>query len=284
MQLWIWRHLRIELPDGWEMLQFAREQGTGRCAFADRYQFRLELNWRAVESRPDLGRMMSDYLARLRADETMPDAQATEAGGWPGIVGAQHGQLTSRFGTHLADEGCVVEVVFLWPGARDAGLEASVLASVAAEPVRDGLRRWRAFGMGLRVADGLSLSECVVQPAVARMVFRSEDGVREATYQRLGMVGEWLRGSVGEWLARQSPRDVVRSSAGWETRGSHELALVSGTRRAGLLRRARRYEAAAWVCPADGRLYAGSATGLQGPAACLPGGRLTCCGELEAAR
>ena len=283
MRLWIWRHLRVELPDNWEMLQFSRDPAAGRCGFADRYQYRLELDWRAAASRPDVTRMMGDYLAKVRLDGTMPDAAPTRVGDWQGFTGRQDDLLTSRFARHVAQERCVVEVVFLWPQARDGDLEEAVLASVAPEPEHGGLRRWRAFGMDLLASGGLPLRECVVQPARARMVFGEERGRREETFQRLGMVEQWLRGSAGEWLARQSPRDVVRSSAWPERQGAHDIALVSGTRRPGLLRRARRYDAAAWICPNDGRLYCVTTTGLEAPALRLAGGRLSCCGELELA-
>jgi len=284
MQLWVWRQLRIELPDDWEMLQYGRDAAAGRCAFADRHQFRLEMDWRTVAARPDVARTMGDYLAKLTADQTLADGRATRVGEWPGIVGRQGEQAVARFGRYLAPEQCVVELVFLWPEARDAALEGSVLASVGVEPERGGRRRWRAFGMDLAASADLPLRECVVQPAVARMAFGRERGRREETFQRLGMVDEWLRGSVGEWLASQAPRDVVRSWPSARKAGGHAIALLHGTRRPALLRASRPYASAAWRCPRDGRLYRVATTGAARPDEPLAGGRLGCCGELELTR
>ena len=281
MRLWVWRQLRVELPDDWEMLQFTRDPDAGRCGFADRHQFRFELSWRGSEARPDMARTMSDYLAKLRLDETMPDAQPAKTSGWPGIVGNQDGLLTSRFGRYVAAAGCVVEAVLLWPDGRDAELEAAALDGIAHEPTRDGLCRWRAFGMDLLTTEGLTLSQCVVQPAKAVMTFGDEARRREETFIRLGMVDEWLRGTVGDWLAAQAPRDLARPSHDAANERGHAIALMTGTRRPGFLRRARRYESAAWRCPADGRLYCASTMASTAPFGTrLAGGRLACCEQL----
>ncbi len=49
MRLWIWRGLCMKVPDDWEMLQFETNTGKGGCAFADRYQFRFEVDWKVVQ-------------------------------------------------------------------------------------------------------------------------------------------------------------------------------------------------------------------------------------------
>ena len=283
MTLWVWQQLRVELPDGWEMLQFSRDPAAGRCGFADRYQFRLELDWRAAPSPPDLARMESDYLAKLRHDGTMPDAKATAAGERAGIVGTQAGLPTSRFGRYVAEVGCIVEVVFLWPDGRDEALEGAVLASLGPEPERDGLRRWRAFGMDLLASAGLTLTGGVMQPARAQLAFADKARGREETFLRLGMVSEWLGGGdVAAWLARQTPRDAVRPATARSADRGHEIETLAAVRKPALLRAARRYASEAWLCPADGRLYCVSVTG--GEDGRLAGRRLSCCGELELPR
>ena len=79
MQTCIWRDLRIELPEDWEMLQFSLQRQAGRCAFADRYQFRLELGWRTAEAKPEIERMMSDYLAQMKPTPTQRTRRASES-------------------------------------------------------------------------------------------------------------------------------------------------------------------------------------------------------------
>ena len=278
MRLWVWRHVRIELPDDWEMLQFSRQSQGGRCAFADRYQFRLELNWREVPGPPDMERMTSDYLAKLRLDGSMPDAAVASSGGWQGIEGHQNGLFTSRFGRHFATERCLVEAVLLWPDKRDADLERAVLASVAPEPEHLGrFQRWRAFGMDILASSGLALTDCRVEPANACLTFADERSGRQETFQRLGMVPEWLDGSARQWLEQQMPRDVALVSQDATEDCGHAIERLVGTRRATLVRKRSRYEASAWICPADGRLYCAANT----KATETEPRRLACCPDLE---
>jgi len=287
MQLSVWQNVRIELPGDWELLQFSLQAEAGRCAFADRYQMRLELNWRTVPGPPDLQRTMSDYVARLRLTESMADAASTEAAGWPGIEGHQAGLATTRFGRYLADASRLVEIVFLWPEARDRELEGRVLGSTAIEPERLGrFRRWRAFGMDLLATGGLRLAACQVLPAKARMAFGDGKGGAEESFERLGLVGEWLRGSVRDWLEHVARKEADLDGGDAVERRGHTVETVAGRRRgrgiARLWRGRSRYASAAWTCPADGRLYRVTTTG--GPEAAgeeLAGRRLSCCGDME---
>ena len=92
---------------------------------------------------------------------------------------------------------------------------------------------------------------------------------------------------MAEWLSRNVPGEVVaRSQTFTEVRG-HLVQRMRGEWRAGILSalvgRRRRYEAAAWICPADGRLYFASVASAlpEGPEE--PGlvpGRLSCCAGL----
>ncbi len=292
METWVWRNLRLELPEDWEMLQFSRNPEAGRCAWADRYQFRLELSWQAAARPPDMERLVSDYMAKLRTTGAMPDARRCDAAGWRGIRGHEGGMLTSRFSRHFAPERCLVEAVFLWPEGeghpkarlRTEGLaeEERILESVAAEPERaDGLRRWRAFGMDLLASKGLALHDCSVEPALARMAFGDGRGGAQETFLRLGLVCEWLKGSIADWLRQQRPADVEVLSEERSERAGHAVAAVVGARKPALFRRGSAYVAAAWQCPRDKRVYCAS---FSGTSACEPnalaGRRLACCNEM----
>jgi hypothetical protein len=278
--------VRVELPEDWEMLQFTRRPEQGRCAFADRYQFRLELAWRAVDGPPDMGRVVSDYVARLRADDDASDVRPLSDAPWPGLAAAVAGMASSRFGRHLAGEGILLEAVLLWPERRDRALEEAVLSSVAEVPRRpDGTRRWRAFGLDLLATDGLPLAQCQVQPARARLSFADERGRRRETFQRLGLVDQWLAEPVEAWLAAQMPRRGSIASQSSVTVHGHQVALLAGTRPmrrlGGLINRPVPCDAAAWRCPNDGRLYCVSLVGRSaGDGTRLAGGRLACCPEL----
>lgn len=330
MQLHVWRNFRIELPDEWEMLQFSRGVESGRCAWADRYQFRLELDWRKVAGPLDFERMISDYRSKLRDGEHMSDVERTREAGWLGVRGRKGPVEQVRFGRHFGEESCLVEIVLMWPESRDTRLERTILRSVRAEPERlGGFRRWRAFGMDLLASPGLGLRDCNVEPANVRMTFADERsgwrGARkEETFRRMGMVSEWLArpdgksptrrsrygdgaagsarpdssGSartgpvspVAEWLSRSAPGEVVARSQGLTEVRGHLVERMRGEWRAGilsaLLGKRRRYEAAAWICPADGRLYFASVASAlpEGPGE--PGlapGRLSCCTGLALA-
>jgi hypothetical protein len=290
MQLWIWRNFRLETPADLEMLQFMRDSRTGRCAFADRYQFRLELDWRVVPAPPDFECMLSGYRARL-VELGMKNVRNVSNGAWEGVYCEGPEGESTRFGRHFPGESCLLELIFLWPGKRDIREETAVLGSVAEEPAgAGGLRRWRAFGMDLRASPGFVLEQCMVKPARAEMVFTTRAGMLEECFARFGMVEEWLSDPVDSWLMGRSPRNVSAARAGTRQVAGHGVTRVCGTRRAagvrGLMGRRSRYEAEAWICPSDGRLYSVSrlCDGEPGKADLPPAGRrLTCCDTLEKA-
>jgi len=294
--LWIWRNIRMRIPADWEMLQFARSADEGRCAFADRYRFRLELSWRATAGSPDLERTISDYAAKLLEQTKRPPARLA-CGPWYGLQceRAGNGGLlptseadasdTTRFARFLTELRCVVEVVFLWPDGREQPLEETVLDSVAAEPQHDGRQRWRAFGMDILADSGLALTACRVEPASAEMLFADESSGTAERFARRGMVSEWLKEPVSDWQQRQAPDDAEMTVSTQHDRG-HEISRTAGRIRGrglrGKLSRTAWREAAAWICPADGRLYSVSRTGAR-PASTdaeLFGRRLACCREV----
>ena len=284
-QLWIWRGFRIQVPGDWEMLQFSRDTQVGRCAFADRCQFRLELNWRVVAGPPDFDRMMSDYQARL-LELGMKNVRHANHCPWRGIEGEGQEGLSTRFGRHFPGAACLTELVFLWRDGRDPALERDVLDSVAEEPPHgSGAKRWRAFGMDLLASEGLALTRCTVEPAHAEMVFTDKAGRREERFARRGLVSEWLRGPVRDWLRSRAPREVSAVSAEARHVGGHCVETIRGEMRArglaGALGRRTRYEAEAWICPGDGRLYAAFRT--RSAAEVGVGGRLACCASMAKA-
>jgi len=285
MERWVWRNFGLSVPSDWEMLQFSRNMSSGRCVFADRYQFRLELSWRVVAGPPDFGRTTSDYLAKLQ-EQGMTGGSRFRQGPWHGVNGKVGGQATTRLGRHFNAESCLVELVFLWPGRKDTGLLRKIAASVEEEPQHGGrFRRWRAFGMDLLAADGLPLKTCTAEPANAEMVFSDEKCRSVERFARRGMVREWLKQPPDEWLRGWVDQDVqeVRTSA-TVLRG-HTVHRLSGERRLpGIGRGRARYDAAAWICRGDGRLYSISCSRAAKSADVEPmlaGGRLSCCAAME---
>jgi hypothetical protein len=288
-RLWIWRHFRLRLPADWEMLQFTRNPAVGRCAFADRYAFRLEMNWRAVGGPPDFDLMLRDYTTRLR-EQGHEHLRPVRRAGWRGVVGERQGLALSRFGAYFDEASCLVELVFIWPEMSvDRSLEQTVLESVGEEPPdAAGRRRWRAFGMDVHVHGGLSPARCRVLPGEVDWVFEATRGRPRVRVRRIGLRPLWMRQGVDAWLRANAP--PLRGARG-ETmeRQGHALHRWSGRLRTGGLERLTRgprdYWAEAWVCPADDRLYARE---IQGPSVFAAeegrGGSLRCtaCGEEDA--
>lgn len=282
MQEWVWRNLRFELPRDWEMLQFSRRSETGSCLFADRHAYRFELNWRRVAGAPDFARMLDDY-ARQLAPETPGQVVRVQQAPWLGLAGTFEGVATSRFGRFLPGEKYLVEAVFLWPRERDLPLERQVLASLDELPRDEQWQRWRAFGLDCRGSAGLELQTCEVQPAAAHLVFAPKgNSLRTEDFSRWGMVEHWLRTGVEDWLAARRPRQATQIATGQRRLGDHQVYFVSARVPGRLLGRCH-YQAAAWVCPRDRRLYC-VATVTERPLeqrqAPLVGHRLRCCAEL----
>ncbi len=132
--------------------------------------------------------------------------------------------------------------------------------------------------MDLLASKGLALHECSVEPALARLAFGDGRGGAQETFLRLGLVREWLKGSVADWLRQQRPGDVEVLSEEHSERDGHAVAAAVGVRKPALFRRGGAYVAAAWECPKDRRLYCVSLSGAsaQEPAK-LAGRRLSCC-------
>ncbi len=273
------------------MLQFSRKTDVGRCGFADRYQFRLELSWRKVIGPPDYNRMLSDYQAKLERERGMENSRRIATAGWQGLEGRIGSQMTSRFGWYAPTESLLLEAVFVWPQDRDKGLERLVLASIGEEPVRsDGLRPWRAFGMNVLASDDLSLQDCQVEPGLAKLVFGRPNSEKfRETFERIGMVSHWLNGTVREWLLGRLEVEAREPQAATDRIADHQIetVLVDSTNRRGgrsWFGRGGCYRTAAWICPTDGRLYRISErrpTARTSDNLPLAGGRLCCCKSLS---
>lgn len=276
LKLWVWRHIAVRVPPEWELLQFSKTLDQGRCAFADRYGFRLELSWRAVSAPPDLERMVADYMAALE-EKGMTESARRSQGNWLGGEGVVDGQRMTRYGGFLAEESCVVEAVFLWPEGRGGDLEATILGSIrACPPTPAGDRIWTAFGMQMVTPTTAILETAAILPAHAEMRFAGEHGRNRLVFSRRGMVKEWLRTTPGEWLeCWVRDEGAGEGTARQREAGGHTIAQWQGrSKRQGLWRSALPWVAEAWICPRDRRLYSWLAVGELAAA----GQRwLTCC-------
>ncbi len=289
VQRWIWCHFEMEHPPSWEMLQYGRKLDAGACKFADRYRFRLEFHWRRVDGRPDFERMLGDYRASILKQGQNAKVRTRRHRDWHGLASQPEGIQLDRYGRYFEASGRLVELVLVWPDARDDAVVKQVLDSVREALPRDRLQRWCALGLDLTVPEPMALTSCKFDPAFATMVFAESDrsGVQH-TFERFGLVKHWMKGTVREWLDAREPASTVDRQHTRTVRAGHDVELLQAAiKRSGpkkWLRRPFVCEAAAWLCPNDGRLYAARCVGAEGtggsPGA-LAGRRLRCCGELE---
>lgn len=285
MRLWVWQHVRCELPEEWEMLQFSRRAEQGRCQFADRYQFRLELGWRQVPSAPDMERTLSDYRSQLAHTLGMKDVSDVELAGWRGLEGEVDGVWSTRFGRYLSATQSLVELVWLWPGRPEHDLLRRVLSGCTAEPAAAGHAHWRAFGMDVQVPAGLALSTCQVLPGAAEMTFADpRQPRRRERFDRLGMLRQWLHAPVPAWLRGQLPRGAGDVAEDRHAHAGHEIYTCTAweprVMRDHFLRRRPHWRARAWICPHDGRLYCHRTQHLvhgEAPPAVTDTAPLACC-------
>lgn len=307
MQVCIWNQVRFEIPASWEMLRFAKSATEGQCVFADRYAFRLEWTWKSVLHEPDFERVLTAYRTSLEKNGRLMEPELDRVGKWHGLVGrerllekvwtVENGALqpqlvekervVSRWGGYLPEPGRLMEFVFLSDAARDRTFELDLLKSVRVEPAYPGnMQRWRAFGVDVLAPAAFHLTACEVEPARCRLHFISEDERESWSVQRLGMVDEWLKVSTPEWFQRQHPPGVQDVQTRDTRRAGHDLVTASGVVPAvGLRHPMRHYDAAAWRCPGDGRLYTVRRI-LSEPHGIaihqVPGMELACCPHLGA--
>lgn len=239
------------------MLQFSSEFNRGRCAFADRYQFRAELNWSMVSGEPDYDRMISNYMSRFEQEKKLSGGERQKKSGWHGFSGIINGETSSRFGLYFETIGCLVEWVFIWPELRDPVLESDILASTGGMPLdHEGRQPWRAFGLDMRLPPEAAFEGVTAQPAKVEFTFSDPKSGNSWRFGRLGMVPLWLKSDVETWLSsllktgtrnirfthrRDHATDVVHAEGEFTPEGLH-------------LKRGK-FEALAWIDPMDGRLY-----------------------------
>ncbi len=206
---------------------------------------------------PDYHRMVSDYITKLEQEKKITDAHPVTTRGWHGFHGRMKEDVTSRFGRHLPAIGCLVEIVLLWPDQRDSACEEDVLASIdAVTDDREGCRRWRAFGLDLRVPASAAFEGCTVLPARAEFAFTEPRSGNRWEFARLGMVHGWFNGNLDQWLLSALGKSVRDPRI---TRRDHhgvDLHLAEGAFKPQTIHlRHGQFQAAAWLDRTDGRIY-----------------------------
>lgn len=253
---WAWRQIGLDLPGDWEMLQYSKNPAKGGSSFADRTGFRFQLVWSQVPGPPDTGRMLRDYRSRLECSEGLEQAKEERHRHWIAVSGIQEGRPVTRFGNYLEPLGRMLELVFLHRRERDEDLEQRVIQSCQALPERNDRIPWKACGLSFEVRSELPLDTILIAPARASFLFKDPKRFDQEKFERLGMVTQWLNGSLDSWMDAQKPvtlRDwqiQTRQHAGCRVRTG--IGTLPATRTFG---KQRTFQMAAWIHSGDGRLY-----------------------------
>ena len=261
MNSWIWHNISVDLPEDWEMLQFANDAEQGRIAFADRSDFRLELSWRRVGSRPDLERIRSDYASRLLNEMDHSEAIFEDLLDWSGLKSVKDGKVSTRLLNHFGESGMLLEAVFRWQDLPDISLQEEILSSLAVDGGdTSAFQAWRCFGLDLSVPSVFALLDVQALPASTVMEFGYKKP-NKATIraERRGLLKFWLKGSVADWLIRQLPRKPKTLESMRYSEAGHDVYRIKGTLPYGSgwgsLFMRQEFESVGWICPEDKRLY-----------------------------
>jgi hypothetical protein len=153
-----------------------------------------------------------------------------------------------------------VEASLVWPTGRDEDPEGVILASI--RPLETGaeVRPWQAAGISLTLNSEFELQDADTQVGRVRWTFARGGKLGPwLTVERLAMPEMWLTGPLGDWMVRDLPpgHHVVRQES--RTINVHDGQQVLSQRRLGAVYRLRGLEdvrlTAAWLCPAEGRVY-----------------------------
>jgi len=265
----------MRVPDDWELLQFSMDPARGSLYFADRYRYRFQLSWSRLAGIPDFDRMLADYRESLKEDQGLTQPVEVVHGAWRGLAGVQDKDRIVRFGRYFPGRSLLLEAVWIDPGLEEKALCPAMLDALGVRDSAEQPAVWQCFGMRLQVPPALTLQECTVQPANARMVFGDDARRARVVFSRLGMLDFWLRGEVEDWLRTRAPGKALRWDAVPVRQASHRGVKVRAVCRPGsaVLRR-QAWAAEAWKCPEDGRLYA---VAREGRTRGTGGSALFCC-------
>ena len=263
MKTWIWNDIHLQLPDDWEMLLFSKNPASGKCTFADRYQYRLQVCWQELENEPEIDKMVTEYRLTLKEDQSIRSVTRKRLGDWLGLTYKQSGKPTARYAYYFQATKKLIEVIMPPADEADAFDHAEVLHSIAIKPPEGKEPRdWCAFGLNAKTPANLLLQQCEVLPARVRMTWASGQKKQkdlEIVIQRLGMVHRWLKGEISDWLKIQLPTEAKILDSGQIHMDRHTVERMSGklaTKGMKRLRsKSRIFEANAWLCPEDNRLY-----------------------------
>ncbi len=284
MDFVVWQGLKIFFPEEWELMQFSKNSNMGSCAFANRYNISMELNWQRTDGEVNMGKTVTDHISKFEYEKGLTNIKRTNVSGWTGFYGNISKIKVSKFLKYFKKKSYLVQIIFIWPQKRKEEIENDILKNTKEEPnCKNDLQRWKSFGMDICISDKLKLLKCVVEPANAKMFFGVGNDFFEE-YRRLGMVKYWLKGTVKQWLETKLPSKVKNVREKLTELSGHKIYSVYYSVWAkGLSKitgKKESYIASAWICPTDNRLYFARIKKDSAVDMCVAGERLVCCDRL----
>lgn len=256
-----WMGVRFDLPADWAIVRHGLDPRQGQLTLADRRRQRIQLNWRTLDSEPDLQRMAEDYRARQREQDPECDVNLLrQVRHWRGTVRhADGGATLTRAMTYSDDHDRLIEVVAIEDErSRAAGWDVrDWLQSVSVDAAGEDATHWRAFGLDVHLPDDgpWRLRRARVLPMDVTLVFEKPEASRHripavVRVRRQAMASDWLSDDLdahlrqtvdGQALETTEPRITAHAAAA-------VVGLEAGPRVSRWAGRLRAIHAEAWHC------------------------------------
>jgi hypothetical protein len=249
-----WRGVRFCHPADWEPARLSGVDEPAQVILVDRLYQRLDVNWKRLPREPDLGVMFE----RIGSGLAKPPSALAASAPWRGLVRKEDKGTIVHAARYFAPEHCLVQLILIWPGGRDVGIESKVLESV--RPVGKGqVTPWRA----LRLSAGVpSEFEMIDAPSPAgRVIWHFRRAIRphmELKIERIALPEYWLKTPLDEWLVGDLPpgfKVVEQRKITFAGHQADELVsrkgILPGVLGALDLRRIDR----SWLCPREDHVY-----------------------------
>lgn len=251
--------MRIGHPADWELAIACGLDEPGRCCFADRAHQRLDVRWRPLKYVPNMDLMLDKYRRKTSKKLDVSDLD-TAPEPWCGVVRKTPDGSIVHAGRFFRATRWLVEASLVWPGERDADLEAQVLDTIAAQDPQEDLRAWCAMGFDLTVPRRFDVRSSAAEVGKIRweLAAPGKRGPKLAV-ERLAMPEYWLKTPLREWVEEQLPpksRVLHRDTVNVKTHRGEQLISSSKIGTLSSLRGLRQLHLnLAWQCPAEGRVY-----------------------------
>ena len=250
-----WRGIRIAHPSDWEPAYLSRLNEPMQCRFVDRRFERLQVTWQVLPREPDLPEM---YRRLARHEGRKPSPALKGVPEWTGLVRHEGAGAVVHAGRFFRPGRWLVQVVMVWPEARDRELERAVFEGISPQPAGQ-VRDWEALGLSAAVPADFDLTEAGSKVGKVAWDFkRPKRRWAGLSIERLAMPEAWLKGPLGEWLAgeippgfrprRETPVDC--GGQGGTEIYSRRASPVTFLLRTGMSRLDR-----AWLCRNEARVY-----------------------------